>query len=67
MRRYCNPRSDSERAMNHYGITAAQYEAYPSKYPLPARGSGLRNATGIGLSTVAVIGLAIWALARGRK
>lgn len=33
------PRSDIERAMNHYGITWDQYMADPSFYPLPPRGS----------------------------
>ena len=64
MRRYGNPRTDVERAQNHYGITATQYEANPSAYPLPDRGSGL-CASGLGL--VALIGLGIWAITRGRK
>jgi len=35
------PRTDVERAMNHYGITPDQYFANPPAYPLPPRGTGL--------------------------
>jgi len=35
------PRSDIERAMNHYGITEEEYIVHPEYYPLPGRGSGL--------------------------
>lgn len=35
------PRSNMERAMNHYGITKNQYMSCPECYPLPARGTGL--------------------------
>lgn len=38
---YGEPRSDVERAMNHYGITETEYLLHPECYPLPERGSGL--------------------------
>jgi hypothetical protein len=34
------PKSDIERAMNHYGISAEEYLSHLSWYPLPERGSG---------------------------
>jgi hypothetical protein len=33
------PKNDIERAINHYGITGAEYMAHPDWYPLPERGS----------------------------
>lgn len=36
------PRTDAERAMNHYGITFDEYIACPQCYPLPPRGTGLQ-------------------------
>jgi hypothetical protein len=41
---YGIPRTDIERAMNHYGITSEQYLSNPTLYPLPARGTGLITA-----------------------
>jgi hypothetical protein len=41
--RYGIPRTDIERAMNHYGITEVEYLSHPECYPLPARGARLRN------------------------
>lgn len=43
-RGYGKPRSDTERAMAHYGITEEEYLANPEKYPLPERGTGLEEA-----------------------
>lgn len=37
------PRTDIERAMNHYNITEEEYLANPNLYPLPPRGSGLKG------------------------
>jgi len=34
------PRTDVERAMNHYNITESQYLTHPGWYPLPQRGTG---------------------------
>ena len=34
------PRSDIERAMNHYGISEEEYLAHIAWYPLPERGFG---------------------------
>jgi len=34
---YGQPRTDIERAMNHYGITSEEYLANPQNYPLPDR------------------------------
>lgn len=39
------PKSDAERAMNHYGVGLDEYLACPECYPLPPRGMGL-NRTG---------------------
>jgi len=33
------PRTDVERAMNHYHISEAEYLAHPDWYPLPPRGT----------------------------
>lgn len=41
---YGIPRTDIERAMNHYNITEAQYLADPESYPLPPRGTGLSRS-----------------------
>lgn len=62
------PRSDIERAVNHYGITEAQYCANPDAYPLPARGSGLTTgeASGSGLGWL-VVALVALLLLGGRK
>ncbi len=38
-RRSGNPKNDIERAMDHYGVSAADYLAHPEWYPLPERGS----------------------------
>lgn len=35
------PKTDIERAMNHYGITLDEYLNDPGSYPLPPRGTGL--------------------------
>ena len=35
------PRSDAERAVNHYGISVDEYYLHPEHYPLPERGSNL--------------------------
>jgi hypothetical protein len=37
--RYGIPRTDVERAMNHYNITEVEYLAHPERYPLPPRGT----------------------------
>ena len=37
------PRTDTERAMSHYGITEEEYLAHPDWYPLPPRGSGFEE------------------------
>lgn len=37
------PKTDAERAMNHYGITLDQYLANPEAYPVPTRGTGLNR------------------------
>jgi hypothetical protein len=39
------PRTDVERAMSHYGITATEYYTHPERYPLPERGSAVVRAT----------------------
>lgn len=61
-RRYGVPRTDVERAMNHYGITEEQYCANPEAYPLPDRGAGLIG--GISAGAAVIIGLILWALFR---
>ena len=58
-RRYGIPRTDVERAMNHYGITEAEYCANPEAYPLPERGKRLAQGTGIGLGAMVIIGLLV--------
>ena len=58
-RRYGIPRTDVGRAMNHYGITEAEYCANPEAYPLPERGARLAQGTGIGLGAMVIIGLLI--------
>lgn len=35
------PRTDMERAMNHYSISPEQYMTCPQCYPLPPRGTGI--------------------------
>jgi len=72
-RGYGIPRSDVERAVSHYGITETEYCANPEAYPLPERGTGFTTGTaagnpgaGVGLGTLVVIGLLIWAFTRRR-
>lgn len=62
-RRLGVPKTDIERIMSHYGVSEAEACANPEKYPLPARGTGL---AGMGLGTLAIIGLIIWGLFRRR-
>ncbi len=57
------PRSDIERAMNHYGISAEEYQAHPGDYPLPTRGT---QVAGMGLGALALIVLWILYVSRQR-
>jgi hypothetical protein len=59
------PRTDTERAMAHYGISEAEYLANPSAYPLPERGSG--PGSGLSWGWIAVIVIAVIAFFRGKK
>ena len=56
------PKTDIERAMSHYNISAEEYQAHSEDYPLPPRGTRL---AGMSLGTLVVIGLLIW-LARSK-
>ena len=66
-RRYGVPRTDVERAINHYGITEPEYRANPEAYPLPSRGTRLAQGDSIGLGTLIIIGLLIWAASEQRS
>ena len=54
-RGYGTPRADWQRAMEHYGVTEAEYCANPEAYPLPARGAGFSRGTAAGTG-----GFTIW-------
>jgi hypothetical protein len=59
---YGTPKSDVERACQHYGITEAEYMANPQSYPLPPRGTGLNiGGTTIpwGWLVIGIIGLLV--------
>ena len=58
-RRFGNPRTDAERAMNHYGITEDEYLTNPDDYPLPARGSRSGVDSGIGWILIAILAVLI--------
>lgn len=60
-RRYGDPKTDVERAMSHYNISEEEYCANPEAYPLPPRGTRI---AGMGLGTLVVIWLIIWAATR---
>ena len=60
------PRTDIERAMNHYGITEEEYCENPDAYPLPERGTGLVAGTGIGIGTALVIALVLFLVLKRR-
>jgi len=62
-RRLGVPKTDIERIMSHYGVSEAEACAHPEDYPLPPRGTQL---AGMGLGTLAVIMLIIWAVTRKR-
>lgn len=56
------PKTDVERAMTHYGISAEEYLAHPDWYPLPERGarasvanSGGSNGLPIGIAIAGVV------------
>jgi hypothetical protein len=51
------PKTDSQRAATHYGITEAEYLADPSAYPLPARGSGAGIGAGAVVAIVVILAL----------
>ena len=66
------PRTDTERAMSHYGITEEEYLAHPDWYPLPPRGSGFEegraaiggggtdtNVGGVGIAILAIAALVV--------
>jgi len=69
-RRLGNPRSDIERAMQHYGVSYEEAERglQEGRYVLPARGTRLTEPKyalylGIGLATVGAI-VVIWQLSK---
>lgn len=55
-RQYGQPRTNVERAIAHYGITEEEYCANPEAYPLPERGTGLSNPSGLTLTYFIIMG-----------
>jgi hypothetical protein len=39
------PKTDTQRAGSHYGVTEEEYLRHPESYPLPPRGTGLLSPT----------------------